>query len=141
MIAYEFISCLTKGVQSEGSLSFVFTRAVYRTPLHHPIFHIFKNFLTLRYYPVCSQCFQFNSEKYQIDKETFRASNTLEYLLRCRPRFSKSGALICMLRSTFKLLHDWADFQNRSRKDLAQQHICTTLADSVKSLERNSEQL
>lgn len=46
-----------------------------------------------------------------------------------------------MLRSTFKLLRDWADFQNRSRKDLAQQHICATLADSATSLGRDSEQL
>lgn len=45
-----------------------------------------------------------------------------------------------MLRSTFKLLHGWVDFQNRSRKDLAQQHICTTLADPAKSLGRDSGQ-
>lgn len=142
VIAYEFIWCLTKGVKTESNLSFIYLQGLFTKPLFTTtFFHIFKNLITLRYYSVCPPCLQFNSENYQTDKETFRASNILESLLRCTPRFSKSGALICMLRSTFKLLHDWADFQNRSRKDLAQQHICTTLADSVKSLERDSGQL
>jgi len=68
-------------------------------------------------------------------------SNHISVFLRRRSRFSEAGALICMLRSMLKLQHDWADFQNGSRKVLAQQHICKTFADSVKSLERDSEQI
>lgn len=125
MIAFEFIWCLTKGVKSEGSLSFTFTRAVYRTFFTTPFFRIFKNLITLRYSPVCPPCLQSNNEKYQTDKATLWAFNTLAFLLRCRPRISKSGALICMLRSTFKLLHDWADLLEQIKERFGTTaHLC-----------------
>lgn len=63
------------------------------------------------------------------------------FFFKMHTQVSKAEALICMLRFVYKLLPDWADFQNVSRKVLAQQHVCKTFTDSVKSLETDSEKL